>query len=66
MSDMSTKQLRNSDNEQLTLRIPKDIHQKLKKRAKEEKVSLNYLMVSFISKGVGVNHNGTIRSKKEG
>jgi antitoxin HicB len=38
-------------------RIPKSLHEELSERAKKENVSLNSLVLSYISKGLGENNN---------
>jgi len=41
----------------LTIRIPKTLHKRLAETASKEKVSLNQLLLSYVSYGYGINEN---------
>jgi antitoxin HicB len=46
-------------------RLPKSLHAKLVRRAKQEGVSLNTLVLSFIAEGIGERKGRPVNSGKE-
>jgi len=48
------------------LRVPKSLHARLVRRAKEENVSMNMLAVAFLSEGLAQSESEKIRNHRKG
>ncbi|MBI3971449.1 MAG: toxin-antitoxin system HicB family antitoxin [Chloroflexi bacterium] len=50
----------------LMVRLPKSVHRELAERAEEEGISINQLVLSYVSRGLGVDQASTRSRERQG